>query len=277
MRDRFGLLYDTSFGHEIADHRDQLDLLEVIPDRFFGQDNDPIFGISSPPSIVFHSLNLSLGSDQDMDSAYVGDICELAKRLKPLWASDHLAVSQIAGADLGHLSPIRWSAAAVGRMAGKVAYLRDRLRIPFLIENIAYYFEIPGADISEAQLLWSLVEASGCGLLLDLNNVAVNAANHGFDPYVYLRSFPLHAVREIHVAGHRRHGATYLDSHDRPVSDLVWDMLRFVSGRTSVANVILERDDDIPTIAELMGELAIARTCVREGKRLSAVCRPIPA
>jgi uncharacterized protein (UPF0276 family) len=265
-----------TFEHEIADHRDQLDLLEVIPDRFFGQSNDPIFDISSPPSIVFHSLNLSLGSDQELDSAYVDDICELARRLKPLWASDHLAVSQIGDADLGHLSPVRWSTAAVARIAGKVAYLRERLRIPFLVENIAYYFEIPGADIGEAQLLCALVEASGCELLLDLNNVAVNAANHGFDPYAYLRSFPLHAVREIHVAGHRRYGAIYLDSHDRPVSDLVWDMLRFVSGRISTVNVILERDDDVPAIAELMGELTTARTCVREGKRRSAVCRPIP-
>ena len=277
MNDRFGLLYDATFGHELAGRHKELDLLEIIPDRFFGNGHDPVFSLPAPLPTVFHSLNLSLGSDEALDASYLGEICALARRLKPLWASDHLAVSHIDGADLGHLSPIRRSAAAVARIAGKVAAVQDRLQIPFLVENIAYYFRIPGAELGEAELLHRLVQASGCGLLLDLNNVVVNAANHCFDPYAYLRGFPLHAVREIHVAGHRQQGRLYLDSHGEPVGELVWNLLRFVAGRVGSVNLILERDKAVPPFDELVRELAIARRCVREGRRHCVASHPDPA
>ena len=277
---RFGLLYDASFVDALAGHRDRLDLLEVVPDGLFVRNDDPIlephriFGSRPAPPIVFHSLGLSLGADQPLDDGYVDRLCDLARRLDPLWASDHLAISRLGSVDLGHLSPIRWSAAAIDRVATKIARLQDRLRIPFLVENIAYYFRIPGADLSEVELLGRIAVAADCGLLLDLNNVAVNAANHGFDPYAYLRSFPLAAVREIHVAGHRRSGALVLDSHDRAVSDLVWDLLRFVSARVPEMNLILERDDDIPPLAELIDELARARQAVRDGRMQPACPEP---
>ena len=277
MRERFGLLYDATFDHELGRRHAELDLLEIIPDRFVSNDYDPIFSLPATLPTVFHSLNLSLGSDEALDESYVGDVCALAKRLKPMWASDHLAVSQIDGTDLGHLSPIRWSAAAVARIAGKVAEVQDRLQIPFLIENIAYYFRIPGAELEEAELLEQLVQAAGCGLLLDLNNVVVNAANHGFDPYAYLGDFPLHAVREIHIAGHRKQGRFYLDSHGEPVGELVWDLLRFVAGRVGSVNIILERDKNVPPFDELASELAIARRCVREGRRCCVGSHPDPA
>lgn len=270
MSDRFGLLYDATFGHELASRHEELDLLEIIPDRFFSNDYDPIFSLPATLPTVFHSLNLTLGSDEALDGSYVGDLCALAKRLKPMWASDHLAVSRIDGTNLGHLSPIRWSTAAAARIAGKVAEVQDRLQIPFLVENIAYYFRIPGAELGEAELLERLVQAAGCGLLLDLNNVVVNAANHSFDPYAYLRDFPLHAVREIHIAGHRKQGRLYLDSHGEPVGEVVWDLLRFVAGRVKSVNIILERDKDVPPFDELVRELTIARKCAREGRVLGA-------
>src|SRR5215212_2298299 len=121
MSKGFGLLYDMAFCHEVAGGHEMLDLLEIIPDRFFGNDDDPVFSLPATLPTVFHSLNLSLGSDEPLSESYVGDLCVLAKRLKPMWASDHLAISTINGKDLGHLSPIRWSAAAVDRIADKVS------------------------------------------------------------------------------------------------------------------------------------------------------------
>jgi uncharacterized protein len=271
MNDRFGLLYDVSFSHRLAGGHGGLDFLEIIPDRFSAADNasDVPEYLTAIPT-VFHSLNLSLGSDEDLDESYLEGLSTLAKRFKPMWASDHLAVTKIDGIHLGTLSPVRWSTAAIDRLAGKIGLVRDRLRIPFLVENIAYYFRIPGADVTEAELLQRLVEKTGCGLLLDVNNVAVNAANHGFDPYAYLREFPLHAVREIHIAGHRKLGDMYIDSHGELVDEQVWDLLRFVSGQLEPVNVILERDQEIPPFDELMRELAIARNCVTEGRRVGA-------
>ena len=267
MNDRFGLLYDDSFNDDLVAGHDELDFLEIIPDRFSAVDDlshIPDFLRAIPP--VFHTLNLSLGSDETLDESYLKGISNLVKHFRPMWISDHLAVTRIDGMHLGHLSPVRWNTAAIARIAGKIARVQDELGMPFLVENIAYYFTIPGADIGEGELLQHLVEKTGCGLLLDVNNVAVNAANHGFDPYAYLREFPLHAVREIHIAGHRKRGNMYIDSHGDPVSELVWNLLRFVSAKLESVNVILERDQDIPPLGELMRELAIARKCVTEGK-----------
>lgn len=268
LNDRFGLLSDVSFNRDLLGCQEELDFLEIIPDRFSAFDNlthVPEFLMTIPT--VFHSLNLSLGSDEALDASYLKGISKLAKQFKPMWASDHLAVTQIDGMHLGHLSPIRLSTAAIGRIANKIALVQDELQMPFLLENIAYYFRIPGGDIPEGELLQNLVDKTGCGLLLDVNNLAVNAANHGFDPYSYLRAFPLHAIHEIHIAGHRKCGNMYIDSHSDPVCELVWELLRFVSGKLKSVNVILERDQDIPPLGELLRELAIARKCVFEGRR----------
>lgn len=268
MNDRFGLLYDDSFKHDLDGGHDGVDLLEIIPDRFYDVDHGgrlPVFPADLPT--VFHSLNLSLGSDEPLDDAYLKGISDLAGHFRPMWASDHLAVTHVDGVQLGHLSPVCWTHSAVERIAAKVARVQEKLQMPFLVENIAYYFRIPGADFTECELLAKLVQATGCGLLLDVNNVAVNAANHGFDPYVYLREFPLHAVREIHVAGHRKVGDVYIDSHGEPIDEPVWDLLRFVATELKPVNVILERDQDIPPFGELLSELATARQCVGDGRR----------
>jgi uncharacterized protein (UPF0276 family) len=251
--------------------RGELDFLEIIPDRFLAvEDPGALAGFATSIPTVFHSLDLSLGSDEALDEAYLESISRLAKRFQPMWASDHLAFTRIEGTHLGHLSPLRWTTAAIPRIVRKIARVQAELQIPFLVENIAYYFRIPGADLAEGELLQRLVERTGCGILLDLNNVAVNAANHGFDPYEYLREFPLHAVCEIHIAGHRKHGNMYIDSHGDPVPEVVWDLLKFVSASLASVNVILERDQEIPPLEELLRELAIARRCVAEGRRRRA-------
>jgi uncharacterized protein (UPF0276 family) len=267
MKDNFGLLYDASRARDFRAGDGGVDFVEIIPDRFLAVEaaTDIPESLMAIPK-VFHSLDFSLGSDEALDTPYLKDISSLAKQFRPMWASDHLAFTRVDGVQLGHLSPIRLTKAAVRTVAGKIAIIQDELQIPFLIENIAYYYSIPGGDLTERELLERLVEETGCGLLLDLNNVAVNAANHGFDPYGYVREFPLYAVREIHIAGHRKRGDMYVDSHSDPVSELVWDLLRFVSGRLDAVNIILERDQEIPPFGELLRELAIARKCVAEGR-----------
>ncbi len=267
MRDRFGLLYDDSFGDALSSGQG-VDFLEIIPDRFSAA-REPLRVpecLTTMPT-VFHSLNLSLGADEPLDDAYLEGLATLAGRFKPMWASDHLAITSVAGMSLGHLSPIRWSTASATIVAEKILRVQDELGLPFLVENIAYYFRIPGHDLSECELLNELIARTGCGLLLDINNVAVNAANHQFDPHAYLQEFPLHAVREIHIAGHRKSGDTYIDSHGEAVDETVWELLRVAASRLPAVNVILERDQDIPPLHELVRELATARACVNEGRR----------
>src|SRR5262249_44579548 len=131
MIDRFGLLYDESFNDDLGAAHDGLDFLEIIPDRFSAVDD-----LSQLPeflrtiSAVFHPLNLSLGSDEPLDASYLKRISTLVKHFRPMWVSDHLAVTRIDGIHLGHLSPVRWNAAAVARIAGKIARIQDGLGVP---------------------------------------------------------------------------------------------------------------------------------------------------
>lgn len=268
--DRLGLLYDSSFNDALRNTPEVvqgLDFFEVIPDRYIRRDdNNDLAEVLNSVPIVFHSLNLSLGSDEPLNEDYVEQLTSLAEYLTPIWASDHLAITHIDGVELGNLSPLRFDTSAVDRIASKVDFLQAKLRVPFLVENIAYYFRIPGSEYSEAQFLQRLVEKTECGILLDLNNVAVNARNHDFDPFNYLKEIPLSAVQEIHIAGHRIHEDTYIDSHGETVADEVWDLLRFVASLLPAVNVILERDQDIPSLTDLVEELAIARNCIAQGR-----------
>jgi|tagenome__1003787_1003787.scaffolds.fasta_scaffold20986338_6 uncharacterized protein (UPF0276 family) len=268
MTDRFGVLYDSSFGRELP--RENVDLVEVIADRLMFDDRyADTLEILDAMETVFHCLNLSLGSVEPLDPTYMENLSQLVAQFRPRWISDHLAFTRAGGVDLGQLSPIRLDTQSVIRIAGKVAAIQDELGIPFLIENIAYYFQMPGAEMSEGEFLHHVVERTGCGVLLDVNNVAVNAVNHGLDPESYIREFPLEAVGEIHIAGHRRLGPMCIDSHGEPVADTVWDLLRAVSRKLRCVNVILERDQNVPPLPQLLCELDVARTCVTEGRRLS--------
>lgn len=267
MSDRFGILHDFIFSRDILSRPEQLDFVEVIPDRFMSigdLGSVPAFWTSVPT--VFHSLNLSIGSVGELDRSYLRNIGALAKELNPMWMSDHLAVTRSGQAELGHLSPIRMTAAAVDGIADKIALIQDQMGLQFLVENIAYYFTIPSADVAEAELLRRLVDKTGCGVLLDLNNVIVNAHNHRFDPIQYLEEFPLCAVREVHIAGHRRSGDLCIDSHGEPVGEAVWELLQYVAPRIDGINLILERDQDLPPFGDLMAELAVARARIAKGR-----------
>jgi hypothetical protein len=267
VQDRFGILHDFSFSAALATRPGAVDFVEIIPDRFFFvRDLGLIPNFWDEVPTVFHSLNFSLGSIEDLDSIYLDRIHTLAKHFRPMWASDHLAVTKTGASALGHLSPIRMTWAALRRVSNKISRIQSKLGLQFLVENIACHFRLPDSDMSEGEFLRELVDKTGCGVLLDLNNVIVNANNHGFDPIEYIRSLPLSAVRELHVAGYREIEGTYVDSHGEPVREDVWAILRLVSAELGAINLILERDQNVPSLDDLVSELGIARQNVANGR-----------
>ena len=270
MRDKFGLLYDVRFSQEFIDNDCNLDFAEVIPDRllsFRSLDGIPSFWNRLP--IVFHCLDFSLGSAAPVDRDYLKKISALASQMRPMWISDHLAITRFDQVPLGHLSPIRMRSSTIELLCQKIDIIQNELQTPFLIENISYYFKIPGSDLTEVELFRRLVEKTGCRILLDLNNVLVNSKNHGFNPFIYLQELPLDAVQEIHIGGHRNNGNMYIDSHGDPVCEEVWSLLRYVSARMTSINVILERDQNVPPFTELVNELALAKRYVFAGRKES--------
>ncbi len=205
--------------------------------------------------LVTHGLTLSIGGVEAPDARYLRELRALLARLGVAWHSDHLSTSRAGARMLHELLPIKHSRAMVQRIAERARQVRDRLGVPFAVENVTFYAHAGRPDMDEAEFLSEVLERGEASLLLDVNNVFVNAVNHGTDPIAFLQRIPLHRVVEIHVAGHERLASgLLLDTHGAPVIAPVLDLLAWVVERTGPIPVLLERDNAIPSLAELLEE-----------------------
>lgn len=220
--------------------------------------------------LSLHGVSLSLAADAPPDPAQLARLARLAARVEPTLVSEHLAWSTWNGHYHPDLLPFPRSHAALARIAGNIARVQDALGRRIAIENPSHYLRIEGHDWGEIDFLAELVRRSGCGLLLDVNNVHVGAHNLGYDAATYLDAVPAQAVLEIHLAGHRddevqaaNEGETkgteaapalLIDSHDTPVAESVWSLYERLIARIGPRPTLIERDDAIPPFAELLAE-----------------------
>jgi uncharacterized protein (UPF0276 family) len=211
--------------------------------------------------LVTHGLTLSLGAIDEPEAEYLSELRTEVRRLHSPWHSDHLCFSTAGDRVLHELLPLKFCMENVTRVADRIKRLQDTLGLPLLIENISYYAHPGRAELPESEFITRVLERSQSALLLDVNNVYVNAQNHGFDPHEFLREVPLERVVEIHVAGHSRfEDGTIIDTHGSSVCDPVLELLAWVLDRTGPLPVLLERDNDIPPLAALLEELEVIRT-----------------
>jgi uncharacterized protein (UPF0276 family) len=216
--------------------------------------------------IVTHGLTLSLGSANDPDPEFVHELGRELDRLDTPWHSDHLSFTSAGEYVLHDLLPLPFDEASVRRVADRVKRLTDELRRPVALENITYYARLGAQTMSEAEFVSRVVETSGAPLLLDVNNVWVNAQNFGFDPFVHLGELPLDRVVEIHVAGHEKQpSGLILDTHGAPVIAPVLELLEWTLERTGPVPVLLERDNSVPELGELLDELRVIRGVYERG------------
>jgi uncharacterized protein len=218
--------------------------------------------------LVTHGLTLSLGSADEPDAEFVRDLLVELERLKTPWHSDHLSFTKAGETVLHELLPLPFDASSVARVADRVRRLRDVFRRPLAIENITYYAPFGARTMSEAEFVTRVVETSGASLLLDVNNVYVNAQNFGFDPLRHLAELPLDRVVEVHVAGHSKQASgLLLDNHGTPVSTPVLELLEWTLERTGPVPVLLERDNDVPELGVLLEELRLLRSLYERAMR----------
>ncbi|NBV43063.1 DUF692 family protein, partial [bacterium] len=149
-------------------------------------------------------------------------------------------------------------------VAEKAKMVQGTLGIPLILENVSSYIEFKDSTMTEWEFLSEVVERADCGILLDVNNIFVSARNHNFDPIDYLDGIDPARVKQFHVAGHRDKGDFILDTHDEPVVDAVWQLFEIAVDRFPGVPVVLERDDNIPSVNELVAELDIARSIVHK-------------
>lgn len=208
--------------------------------------------------LSLHGVGLSLGGAERPDPDHLAALKRLADRFEPFLVSEHLAWSRVGMRCLPDLLPVPRTVEALASVVRNIDITQQALGRRILIENPAHYLPIEGAEWDEPAFLAEIVARTGCGLLIDVNNVAVAANNLGYDPFAYLAALPHRAIGEIHIAGHTPDpalgAALLIDSHDTSVAEPVWELLSALLDEAGSRPVLLERDGDIPPFGELMDE-----------------------
>jgi len=244
-----------------------VDFIEVISENFMVAGGRPLHVLDTVRShypVALHGVSMSIGRTERLDPEYLSRLKALAARVDPLWVSDHLCWTGVAGFNSHDLLPVPLTEEALARCATNILEAQDALGRAMLIENPSSYITFAADHISEWDFLVELTKRTGCCLLLDINNIFVSSHNHGFDPNTYLNAIPTSRVRQIHLAGHSAgRDGLLIDTHDHPVPDPVWSLYAAHIGRFNDVAVMIERDDDIPPLDELLGELDHARALAR--------------
>jgi uncharacterized protein (UPF0276 family) len=236
---------------------------EVSPENYLGRGGyypSALERIAERYPIVTHGLTLSVGAVDEPDADYLRALRQEVSRLHSPWHSDHLCFSSAGERVLHELLPLKFSEENVARVAERARRMEGLLERPFALENITYYVHPGAPEMSELTFLQRVLERSNARLLLDVNNVYVNAHNHGFDPQAFIAGLPLERVLEIHVAGHHTtESGLLLDTHGQPVADPVLELLEWTLERTGPVPVLLERDNEVPALSELLTEVSRLR------------------
>lgn len=236
--------------------------IEVHAENYMGDGGRPhaqLRALSERFALSVHGVGLSIGGDQPLDTAHLARLRTIMDRFNPASFSEHLAWSTHGAEFLNDLLPLPYTDATLNRVADHIAQVQDVLGRQMLLENPSSYLAFSESTLSEADFLAALTHKTGCGLLLDVNNVFVSSTNLNLSPQAYIDAYPLEAVGEMHVGGHDEdhddHGAPLLiDSHGAAVVDPVWALLDYTLARSGPKPVLVEWDTDVPDWPTLRSE-----------------------
>ena len=235
-----------------------VDWLELVTENFMVPGGQPLAVLEDVRRhypIAFHGVSMNLGGTDLLDLDYLRELKRLTTTFEPMIVSDHLCWTRHGGHHLHDLLPLPYDERVIDHVARRIVEVQDILGRQILIENLSSYVEFDWSDMLEWEFLRSVAERSDCLILLDLNNIVVSAANHGFEPQQYLDAMPTDRVAQHHVAGHSTSGSLKIDTHDKPVSDSVMSLYTAAVDCFGPLPVCLERDEDIPEVDELLNEL----------------------
>jgi len=252
--------------------RPDIPWVEVHSENFFadgGRQLQLLDTVRRDYGLSLHGVGLSLGSTDPLDSEHLRRLARLVRRVEPALVSEHVAWGSVAGTFLNDLLPMPCTSEALAQLVSRVGQVQDLLGCQILVENVSSYLQFAGNEMTEWEFLVALARRAGCLLLLDVNNIFVNASNHGFDPLAYLDAIPPELVAEYHIAGHSvvaAAGETLLvDTHDSPVTAAVWQLFAAALARIGRRPVLLERDARLPPLAELVAEARLADRLMEAG------------
>jgi uncharacterized protein len=233
----------------ILDEHPPMDWFEVISENFMvkgGRPLEVIEGVRSHYPIVMHGVSLSIGSADPLNASYLKDLARTVRRFEPAWVSDHLCWTGVGGRNLHDLMPLPYTEETVRHVAARIRQVQDVLQRTILIENVSSYMAFTSSRLTEWEFLSAVTAEADCAILLDINNIFVNAFNHRFDPLRYIDSVPAERVVQFHLAGHSDHGTYLLDTHDHPIRPEVWALYEHAVRRFGRFPTLIEWDDNIP-------------------------------
>lgn len=254
----FGLGLRTEHFDAILDTRPPVDWFEVVSENFMVDGGKPLHyldRIREHYPMAMHGVSLSIGSIDPLDMTYLQALKALARRIEPLWVSDHLCWTGVDGVNSHDLLPLPYTEETIAHVSARVQRVQDVLGRELLLENLSSYVEYSGSAMPEWEFVAEIARRSGCRLLLDVNNVHVSARNHGFDPRAYLHGIPADRVWQIHLAGHSDYGDCVIDTHDQDVPTEVWALYEDAIAAFGPVSSMIERDDHIPPLQELLVEV----------------------
>jgi uncharacterized protein (UPF0276 family) len=258
----YGLGLRKEHYRDFLDSAVPVDFVEVISENFMIDGGQPLHilrQVRERHPVALHGVSLSLGSADGLDPDYLRRLRILVDHIEPLFVSDHLSWSRIGRFHSHDLLPLPYTEEALDLVCRHIDMAQHALGRAMLFENPSSYLAFVDSAMPEQEFLAEMARRTGCGLLLDINNVYVSSRNHGLDAHAFLRGMPADRVRQIHLAGHTETGDLLIDTHDQPVCQDVWALYAEAVALLGPVATMIERDDAIPPLAELLDELSMAR------------------
>jgi uncharacterized protein (UPF0276 family) len=259
-----GVSYRSEFRSELLRNSHEFEVLEIITEQFMRPAAlRELDLLRERFSIVPHGLGLSVGSIGQVDSEYLKAVKRISDRTRSPYYSDHLAITRVPGIELGQLAPIVMTEDVLRNVIGRVNTVQDALGKTLVLEIITEVVRFSRAEMNDGEFLTRLVNETGCGLLLDVTNVAINAANHHLDAVEFLAMLPSESVVQVHLAGGIRIDGFEIDSHSEPIAGETWRLFENALDHFQVRCTIVERDENSDDFDQIVGEVRQARDLVQ--------------
>lgn len=266
----FGIGLRPDHYQAVLDTQPKVDWFEIISEDFMNEGGAPLHyldKIRQDYPISMHGVSLSIGSVDPLDWNYLRQLKKLVQRVEPLWISDHICWTGVNHVNLHDLMPIPCTKEAVQHVVDRVRQVQEYVGRRILLENVSSYITFKQSEMTEWEFLNTVAERADCLILLDINNIYVNAFNHGFSAHDFLHGINLQRVWQFHLAGHKNCQTHIIDTHDDNIIGPVWELYRDAITLTGKIAVLIERDDNIPDVPELLAELSRAKAIYQEVMR----------
>lgn len=257
----FGLGLRPQHYHDILTTKPTIDFFEAMTEDYFDHPDSLSYldRIRADYPIALHGVAMSIGNTDPLNTAYLSQLKKLIDHIQPICVSDHICWTGVNQIHLHDLLPLPFTVEAVNHVVSRIRQVQDFLQRQILFENISSYTTFPESEMTEWEFMSEIAQRADCFILLDINNIFVNAFNHGFSAEHYLSGVPIDRVKQFHLAGHKHCQTHIIDTHDANIVDDVWNLYANAVKRFSNVSVVIERDSNIPSLSELMQELNDAK------------------